>query len=102
MAEICSKCGLPKELCICGELTREEEKIKIRSERRRFGKKITIVEGLKGDTKEVKSLLKELKRKLACGGTMKDGTLELQGDHKLKVKEYLLSKGYDEDRVEVI
>ncbi len=102
MSEICDKCGLPKELCICDTLTKEEQKIKIRMERRRFGKKITIIEGLNMDKSSVKGILKELKRKLACGGTYKDGTIELQGDHKEKAREILIRNGFSEEQIEVI
>ena len=102
MSDICPKCGLPKELCICDTLTKEEQKIKIRTERRRFGKKITVIEGLEMEQNAVKDLLKQLKKKLACGGTYKDGAIELQGDHKERAKQVLLKNGFHEEMVEII
>ena len=44
---------------------------------------------------------KEFKRKLACGGTIKDNKIELQGDHREKVKEMLLKMNYNQDQIDV-
>lgn len=96
--EICSKCGLPKSLCVCGAIEREAQKIKIFVEKRRFGKLTTIVEGI---TDNAKDLASQLKSKLACGGTFKEGHIELQGDHRGKLKDVLVKLGYSEDQIEV-
>ena len=90
MPEICPKCGLPKELCTCGVIEREVQKIIVLVERRRFGKKTTVVEGV---TENAKELASQLKSKLACGGTVKEGRIELQGDHRAKIKELLVKAG---------
>jgi len=99
MAEVCSKCGLPKELCTCGVREREEQKIRVLVERRKWGKPTTIVEGV---AEGGKNLSKQLKSKLACGGTFKNGRIELQGDHRFKIKNILVKFGYDGDKVEII
>jgi translation initiation factor 1 len=99
MSEICPKCGLPKELCTCGVREREEQKITVFIEKRRFNKPITMVEGISAEGKEV---IKQLKSKLACGGTFKNGFVELQGDHRSKITELLVKLGYDEGRIEII
>lgn len=99
MAEICPKCGLPKELCTCGVREREEQKITVFMERRRFGKKTTIIEGVAEGGKD---LSKQLKSKLACGGTFKNNRIELQGDHRPMVKNVLVKLGYDTDKIEII
>ena len=99
MAEICPKCGLPKELCVCEVLDRETtKKIKVYKERKTFQKYATIVEGLTGD--ELEKTAKALKQMLACGGTHKNGVIELQGDHKDGVKKALLSLGYPESSID--
>ncbi len=46
-------------------------------------------------------LAKKLKGELACGGTVKDGRIELQGDHRNRVKDILIKSGYSEDLIEV-
>jgi translation initiation factor 1 len=98
MAEICPKCGLPKELCTCDIREREVQKIQVLVERRKWGKKTTIVDGV---TENGKQLAKQLKSKLACGGTFKNDRIELQGDHRPKMKELLTKFGYDAEQIEI-
>jgi translation initiation factor 1 len=94
MGEICSTCGLPKELCVCETIAKEDQLIEVSIEKKKFGKQYTVVTGI--DTKEIDmdQLMKKLKSKLACGGTVKDGKIELQGQHKLKVKQALIEAGF--------
>lgn len=99
MAEICPKCGLPKELCTCDVREREVQKIRILMEKRKWRKSTTIVDGVAEGGKE---LSKKLKSKLACGGTFKNGRIELQGDHRSKMKEILVKFGYDAEQIEII
>ncbi len=94
MEKICDKCGLPKSLCVCETIAKEKEKI-----RGRYGKFITLVEGI-GKDADPKSVLKELKTKLACGGTIKNNAIELQGNHREKVKGILVKLGFPEEQIE--
>ena len=48
---------------------------------------------------DVKQIAKTLKNELACGGTHKDGIIELQGDHRKKIKEILVKLGFEEDSI---
>lgn len=98
MPEICPKCGLPSDICTCRTLEIEVQKIKIFVERRKFGKPITVVEGI---TENAKDLASTLKSKLACGGTFKNGHIELQGDHRNRLKEMLVGLGYSENQIEL-
>lgn len=98
MSGYCMVCGQPQELCICGEMAKETEKITIRVDHRRFGKNVTTVTGF-SDMKVLEDLEKKLKRKLACGGTIKGKVIELQGDHKEKAKEILLKEGYRKELI---
>ena len=47
MSKICDVCGLPEELCVCEEIAREVQTVKVFTVRRRFGKLMTIIEGIK-------------------------------------------------------
>lgn len=101
MAEVCPKCGLPKELCVCETIAKEQQKIKVYVVNKKFNKRDTIVEGI--DQKEInlKDLARKLKEKLACGGTAKEGKIDLQGDHRQKVKNYLIDLGFAPETIEV-
>lgn len=94
MPDICSTCGLPKELCVCEEIAREQQDIRIYVQKRRYGKVVTIIEGIDRSDIDIEKLAKKLKTKCASGGTIKDGKIELQGDHKKKVQEALEELGY--------
>ncbi|MFQ6106706.1 MAG: stress response translation initiation inhibitor YciH [Thermoplasmata archaeon] len=94
MAGICPVCGLPQELCMCEEIAREQQRIKIFSDRRRYGKVVTIVEGIDAADIDIEDLAKKLKTKCAAGGTVKDGRIELQGEHRKKVKRALEDIGF--------
>ena len=99
MNDICPKCGLPKNLCVCKEIAKEEQKIKIRVDNRRFGKVVTVVMGI-DDSKSAEEIMRDLKRKLACGGTLKGSEIILQGAHRNKVKALLLEKGFKEGLID--
>ncbi len=94
MAEICSVCGLPKELCVCEDIAREQQEIKITTAKRRYGKVVTIIEGIDPTDIDLEDLTRFLKNKCAAGGTVKEGVIELQGDHKKKSIAALKEKGY--------
>ncbi len=97
--DICPKCGLPLQACVCKEIAKTEQRIKIETDKRRYGKIITLVTGLSKDV-DIKELAKNLKSELACGGTVKNDTIELQGDHRKKVKPVLVKLGFPEDTIE--
>lgn len=101
MSEICPVCGLVKELCVCETIAKESQKISIFVERKKFNKNYTIVQGI--DEREIglKDLAKKLKSELACGGTIKDEKIELQGEHKQKTKKILIEYGFAPSSVEV-
>ena len=94
MSEICPKCGLPKELCMCEEIAREQQSVRISIDSRRYGKTVTVIDGIAGNDIDIADLAKTLKSRCAAGGTCKDGRIELQGDHKKKVKAVLEEIGF--------
>lgn len=94
MAELCPVCGLPKELCACEDIAREQQMITIHSVKRRYGKVVTIVEGIDISDIDIDELARTLKTKCASGGTVKDGKIELQGEHRRKVEQVLQEMGF--------
>lgn len=101
MTDICETCGLPKDLCVCESIAKESQTIEVRLEQKKFKKNYTVVDGI--DTKEIdiKELGSKLKAKLACGGTVKDGKVELQGDHRSRAKEILVELGFAPEMIVV-
>ena len=101
MAVICNTCGLPDDLCACGDLDKDSSQIIIRLETRRFKKKGTMIEGVDPKINNLESVAKELKGKYACGGTAKEGYIFLQGDHRDTIKEALVDLGFSEEKIEL-
>ena len=99
--EVCNVCSLPKDLCVCQTLAREEQQITVSVVKRRFGKLTTTIAGLDEKTIDLKDLAKKLKTKLACGGTSKNGIIELQGSHIEKVRNELIKLGFNENSIVV-
>ena len=89
---------IPSSADVFEEIAKSEQQITVRTETRRYGKKITLVEGF-DKSADLKQIAKSLKEGLACGGTAKDGIVELQGDHKKKVKPILVKLGYSEEAI---
>jgi translation initiation factor 1 len=91
--DICPKCGLPLAACVCEQIAKTQQQVEIRTEKRTFGKIVTLVYGLDGV--DIKEIAKKLKSKLACGGTVSGKIIELQGNHIMKVKPILIEAGFD-------
>lgn len=66
----------------------------VTDKKRRNGKIATIIEGLTEPREKVESLARELKQKLGVGGSVRDGEILIQGNHKEAVKKRLLELGY--------
>ncbi len=97
--EKCPKCGLPKQACVCEQIVKSSQKIKVSTDKKRYGKIVTVVTGF--DTGiDIKKIAKALKEELACGGTYKNGVIELQGDHTKKIKEILVHLGFDKESID--
>lgn len=60
----------------------------------RKGKGVSVITGLDLDDNELNKLAAELKKKCGCGGSVKDGEIEIQGDKREFLKQLLESKGY--------
>lgn len=101
MTDICAVCGLPKDLCVCSEIEKEQQRIRVRLETRKWGREMTIIEGINSSRAELQKIAQKLKTLCACGGTAKNNQILLQGDHRKKAKELLVSLGFPESQIEV-
>ena len=96
--DICPKCGLPKQACVCEDIAKSEQRIQVKTEKKKFGKIVTLVSGFDKDI-DLKKTAKSLKEELGCGGTVKSNEIELQGDHRKKIKNTLVELGFDENSI---
>jgi len=93
---ICPKCGLPLEACVCEQIVKADQRIQVTLDRKKYGKIVTIVSGFDKGV-DVKKVAKDLKNELACGGTYEGNMIELQGDHLKKIKPILEKIGFNID-----
>jgi len=70
-------------------------------ETRRFGKPVTVIQGLPKAGASIKEVVRILKHRLATGGTLKEGIVILQGDQREKAKNELVKLGFAETSIEV-
>jgi len=96
--DICPKCGLPMQACVCEDIAKSEQRIHVRTAKKKFGKIVTIVSGFDKGL-DIKKIVKDLKAELGCGGTLRDGEIELQGDHRKKMKPALVLQGFEESSI---
>jgi translation initiation factor 1 len=96
----CPKCGWPVESCACakkedspGPLAAQRVRVS-RSSAGRSGKTVTIVSGIEGGEAVLHPLAKTMKARCGAGGTVKDGAIEIQGDHVDALLALLSSAGY--------
>ncbi len=97
VATRCRKCG--SNPCRCSPKVRslppEQQVAHIRREKKgRRGKTVTVIQNLQLSAEDMKSLSKRLKQACGSGGTVKDGNIEIQGDHRDKVAAELGALGY--------
>ncbi len=83
------------------ELDKSVLRIVVRLETRKFRKPVTMVLGLPKAKHELEEIARVLKKKLATGGTAKDGSILLQGDHRDDARDELVKLGYSASQIEV-
>ena len=93
----CPTCDLPYKECRCGQApqpTRKSDGIVrvMRDRKGRGGKTVTVVTGV--PEAELTTLAQQLKKLCGSGGTVKDGTIEIQGDHCDKIIAKLTTLGH--------
>ena len=77
------------------DLPPNQQNLRVQSTRKgRKGKTVTIISGFQSNLSTLGSLLKQLKSHCGSGGTLKENTLEIQGDHREKICQFLQKSGY--------
>src|SRR4051812_31171378 len=100
IGRVCPVCGWPEHDCKCSKQSADEKipnriVAKLRLEKKgRSGKSVTVVDGLPNNATLLKDLSAELKRACGTGGAVVEGTVELQGDLRDRVRELLQKKGF--------
>jgi translation initiation factor 1 len=101
MTDIDPITGLPKELSSWENIAKENQQIEVKIEKRKFGKQYTVITGINQHEVNIKDLAKKLKNKFACGGTGKDGVVELQGNHLRNARDELVKLGFPQETIKV-
>lgn len=98
---LCPDCGEALDACICDQLSEQQRLatldgiVRIRRETSgRKGKGVTTLTGIPLAEPELKTLAKKLKQRCGTGGSVKDGVVEIQGDHRELLKSMLEAEGY--------
>ncbi|MDX1489833.1 MAG: stress response translation initiation inhibitor YciH [Pseudohongiellaceae bacterium] len=97
---LCPKCEQPIDSCQCQQQGYETpapgSTVKIKRETKgRKGKGVTLIENIPVSEGDLAKLAKTIKAKCSSGGTVKSGVIEIQGDHRQAIKEYLQGQGYN-------
>jgi len=98
---VCPRCGWPHDDCHCSssleqppETVPDRITAKLRLENRTSGKNVTIIDGLPRNPDFLDSLAKEWKKSCGTGGHAGEGSIELQGDQRERLREILAKKGW--------
>lgn len=100
VGRVCPGCGWPERDCTCSDRAATESipariVAKLRMEKKgRGGKTVTVVDGLPRNAAFLTELSRELKRACGTGGAVLDGAVELQGDLRDRVRDFLAKKGF--------
>ncbi|HLX56400.1 MAG TPA: stress response translation initiation inhibitor YciH [Ktedonobacteraceae bacterium] len=100
--DTCPVCGKPYKQCRCDKFVSNQTPAKkndgivriMRDRKNRGGKTVTVIGGMMGSEAELTTLAQQLKKLCGSGGTVKDGNIEIQGDHCDKVMAKLTELGY--------
>lgn len=95
---MCPDCGQPIAACVCkqAQVPASDGVVRVRLETKgRKGKGVTVISGVPLAAPELGELCKQLKQRCGSGGTVKEGAIEIQGDHAATVIEMLKKRGWN-------
>ena len=100
---MCPECRRPTEQCRCKQKAARSPSgdgtVRVsRQTKGRKGKGVTVVTGLPLTAAELEKLARDLKKKCGSGGTVRDGVIEIQGEHRDTLVEELTRRGYPAKR----
>lgn len=95
----CEKCDQLEEECICPpdppfRIPPEQQTARLSIEKRKKGKRVTVIRGLPAEGNDLPELLKQIKDRCGAGGALKDEDLEIQGEQLDRVRETLQQMGF--------
>lgn len=95
----CERCDQLEAECVCpppepARVPPQQQTARIAVEKRQRGKVVTVVRGLSAEGNDLPDLLRRLKAACGAGGTVKEDLLEIQGDHRARVRGTLADIGY--------
>lgn len=97
--------GLPDELMdLIDDVDKSFSVIEIKTERRKYGKLWAVIHGIDADPAKMKDILKGIKNKLACAGTIKGKTIEVlygKQDRTKELIDVLVKEGFNRDSIHV-
>lgn len=100
---LCDQCDQDVKTCGCPPPQNQEAEprvepakqlLKIRIEKRKRGKLMTVIAGFRGPHNQRQDLLTELKDLCGAGGTLADGNIEVQGSHQSRIRQFLETRQY--------
>jgi translation initiation factor 1 len=101
LGRMCPACGQPLTYCVCRQARAPvgDGNVRVgRETKGRKGKGVTVIAGVPLGQAELQALATHLKRRCGSGGTLKDGVIEIQGDHRDLVVEELQKRGWSVKR----
>jgi translation initiation factor 1 len=97
----CERCGKPVAECACPPAAPQKtlvppskQTVRLAVEKRKKGKIVTVIRGFDAESNDLPALLSQLKTACGAGGTLEGSTLEIQGDHLVRLRELLSAIGY--------
>ena len=96
--KMCPRCNQQAAQCRCKQqqiMPKSDGIVRLMRETKgRKGKGVTLITGIPLVGKDMKKLAKSLKQKCGCGGSIKNGIIEIQGDHRDVLEQELVTRGY--------